>query len=101
MFKKPLIHFLSMLLLITFTQISLTEESNKTEESVKEVADAQKEEGKEYIKDKVEDFESSEGFIQVYQDPETSSLYFKIKDCLLYTSPSPRDLSTSRMPSSA
>ena len=24
-----------------------------------------------------------------------------IKDCLLYTSPSPRDLSTSRMPSSA
>ena len=28
---------------------------------------------------------------------ETSPLY----DCLLYTSPSPRDLSTSRMPSSA
>ena len=25
----------------------------------------------------------------------------KVKDCLLYTSPSPRDLSTSRMPSSA
>ena len=25
----------------------------------------------------------------------------KLKDCLLYTSPSPRDLSTSRMPSSA
>ena len=25
----------------------------------------------------------------------------KCKDCLLYTSPSPRDLSTSRMPSSA
>ena len=25
----------------------------------------------------------------------------KFKDCLLYTSPSPRDLSTSRMPSSA
>ena len=24
-----------------------------------------------------------------------------LKDCLLYTSPSPRDLSTSRMPSSA
>ena len=24
-----------------------------------------------------------------------------IRDCLLYTSPSPRDLSTSRMPSSA
>eukprot|EP00831_Metopus_contortus_P037583 TRINITY_DN29602_c0_g1_i3.p1 TRINITY_DN29602_c0_g1~~TRINITY_DN29602_c0_g1_i3.p1 ORF type:complete len:226 (-),score=61.41 TRINITY_DN29602_c0_g1_i3:73-750(-) len=27
--------------------------------------------------------------------------YGKVKDCLLYTSPSPRDLSTSRMPSSA
>ena len=26
---------------------------------------------------------------------------FEISDCLLYTSPSPRDLSTSRMPSSA
>ena len=25
----------------------------------------------------------------------------EIEDCLLYTSPSPRDLSTSRMPSSA
>ena len=25
----------------------------------------------------------------------------KLRDCLLYTSPSPRDLSTSRMPSSA
>ena len=25
----------------------------------------------------------------------------KLNDCLLYTSPSPRDLSTSRMPSSA
>ena len=29
------------------------------------------------------------------------SLYEKDKICLLYTSPSPRDLSTSRMPSSA
>ena len=27
--------------------------------------------------------------------------YYQDKDCLLYTSPSPRDLSTSRMPSSA
>ena len=53
MFKKPLIHFFSLLLLITFTQISLTEESDKSEETDKEVADAQKEEKKEYIKDKV------------------------------------------------
>ncbi len=29
------------------------------------------------------------------------AIYLAVKDCLLYTSPSPRDLSTSRMPSSA
>ena len=46
MFKKPLIHFFSLLLLITFTQISLTEESDKSEETDKEVTDAQKEEKK-------------------------------------------------------
>jgi len=46
----------------------------------------------------------SKGFIQYVPGEET----FKVtdesrltKDCLLYTSPSPRDLSTSRMPSSA
>ena len=32
-------------------------------------------------------------------DEEEAKAWFK--DCLLYTSPSPRDLSTSRMPSSA
>ena len=34
-----------------------------------------------------------------YMDIEPD--YGTLKDCLLYTSPSPRDLSTSRMPSSA
>ena len=29
------------------------------------------------------------------------TMLYQIQDCLLYTSPSPRDLSTSRMPSSA
>ena len=51
---------------------------------------------------------------KINQDPENSAWFFKLKikdksemdslmnkDCLLYTSPSPRDLSTSRMPSSA
>ena len=33
-------------------------------------------------------------------DPKTGKSY-QLKICLLYTSPSPRDLSTSRMPSSA
>ena len=32
---------------------------------------------------------------------DKSSGVKQVKDCLLYTSPSPRDLSTSRMPSSA
>ena len=31
----------------------------------------------------------------------TSKIFDEYNDCLLYTSPSPRDLSTSRMPSSA
>ena len=33
--------------------------------------------------------------------PQVAATYALNKDCLLYTSPSPRDLSTSRMPSSA
>ena len=32
---------------------------------------------------------------------ETYEVHLTLKGCLLYTSPSPRDLSTSRMPSSA
>ena len=32
---------------------------------------------------------------------QTVKLNYKAKDCLLYTSPSPRDMWTSRMPSSA
>ena len=32
---------------------------------------------------------------------EKPHIAFRVKSCLLYTSPSPRDLSTSRMPSSA
>ena len=34
-------------------------------------------------------------------DGEPLSITTQLLDCLLYTSPSPRDLSTSRMPSSA
>ena len=33
--------------------------------------------------------------------PVVKQFTAQVKDCLLYTSPSPRDLSTSRMPSSA
>ena len=37
----------------------------------------------------------------IFQEGTTLNLYVRLKGCLLYTSPSPRDLSTSRMPSSA
>ena len=81
--KKYLIHFLLLLLMMTFTQVSFSEASENPEESNKEVADEQNEDEKEYLQDKVKDFESSEGFIQIYQDPKTSSLYFKIKESQL------------------
>ena len=38
---------------------------------------------------------------QVEKMPETDEEWTQAMYCLLYTSPSPRDLSTSRMPSSA
>ena len=43
------------------------------------------------------------GFIgsHVYEYFTSQGHYVEGYDCLLYTSPSPRDLSTSRMPSSA
>ena len=40
-------------------------------------------------------------FINKYQTDEKLKLTEVTSPCLLYTSPSPRDLSTSRMPSSA
>ena len=39
--------------------------------------------------------------IQISQDYSSMVNFARCKVCLLYTSPSPRDLSTSRMPSSA
>ena len=38
---------------------------------------------------------------EVWQDQDKVKQLAQSKACLLYTSPSPRDLSTSRMPSSA
>ena len=37
----------------------------------------------------------------LYKDLEDHVVHTWSRNCLLYTSPSPRDLSTSRMPSSA
>ena len=42
-----------------------------------------------------------EGTIRKWKDGTTRKKIGKLWVCLLYTSPSPRDLSTSRMPSSA
>ena len=53
-------------------------------------------------------YDISDDLYDLFLDPKRqySCAYFKnendsLEDCLLYTSPSPRDLSTSRMPSSA
>ena len=43
----------------------------------------------------------NEDFFAVEQYPEITFKATNLNVCLLYTSPSPRDLSTSRMPSSA
>ena len=45
--------------------------------------------------------EDAEASLDLMTDPEVSPGSTVSRDCLLYTSPSPRDLSTSRMPSSA
>ena len=84
MFKKSTIYFLTLLFFMSFSELSLSEEVAEEIdiEAVEETAEAAEEE-KDFIKDIVEDFESSKGFIHVYQDPETSSLYFKIKESQL------------------
>ena len=38
---------------------------------------------------------------EIFDVPDIETVLVEDEDCLLYTSPSPRDLSTSRMPSSA
>ena len=42
-----------------------------------------------------------DAFVFVADEEENNDAVAAARDCLLYTSPSPRDLSTSRMPSSA
>ena len=55
--------------------------------------------GKTYAEMKEEEREAIKRFIE-REDINVIS-FEQFQDCLLYTSPSPRDLSTSRMPSSA
>ena len=48
----------------------------------------------------IEEVETAYEAVQTLDDL-WKNLIYQHRDCLLYTSPSPRDLSTSRMPSSA
>ena len=59
-------------------------------------------ENKEFIKNPYATMGEFRESTPVFWD-EINDLFFftRYQDCLLYTSPSPRDLSTSRMPSSA
>ena len=71
------------------------EEAKKEDE---EVDEASKEDDKEVDEASKEDSEDKvDEASKEEKDEETT----EATDCLLYTSPSPRDLSTSRMPSSA
>ena len=46
-------------------------------------------------------FNNTLGLIRSLGEAKVDIVLLLVGDCLLYTSPSPRDLSTSRMPSSA
>ena len=49
------------------------------------------------VKARVERFSDQEVFVEVFENVRGEDMFI----CLLYTSPSPRDISGSRMPSSA
>ena len=80
MFRHSLTYVISLLLILVFSEYSFSEETKEeSNKEVKEEPTKEEEEKEEYIEDKVKDFDSFEGFIQVYQDPETSDLYFHWK----------------------
>ena len=76
MFRHLLTYVISLLLILLFSEYSLSDEIK--DENAKEVKEEQTKEEKEYIEDTVKDFTSSSGYIHLYQDPKTGSLYFKI-----------------------
>ena len=53
------------------------------------------------LREKAEDFAESYGVAKAYNNLEEMLASSEIDICLLYTSPSPRDATLSRMPSSA
>ena len=61
-----------------------------------------KKEGEHRTLQLITDKEMPFGYVEAYKSLRTNLDFMAgSMDCLLYTSPSPRDLSTSRMPSSA
>ena len=84
MLKKSTIYFLPLLLFMSFSELSLSEEVEEEIdiETLEEITEEEEKE-KDFIEDVVEDFASSKGFIHIYQDLESSSLYFKIKESQL------------------
>ena len=60
-----------------------------------------KEQKKNYIEEMTSKFENSKAVMVTHYQGLTMTQLDELRACLLYTSPSPRDLSTSRMPSSA
>ena len=71
------------------------------EEFIKAVIDRKRMKSEENIKRCFDAIDTKKDGKLSYQEVKTVILSAENKDCLLYTSPSPRDLSTSRMPSSA
>ena len=49
----------------------------------------------------ISQFHNGGNFYPTGKSIQKFSIFYEVTNCLLYTSPSPRDLSTSRMPSSA
>ena len=99
---KNFICAFSFLCLLVLNSGNLFAESNKNKELLS-LLDSYPEQSSDSVaiynintKSKIADIVIGDALVKVDQSYQSN-----ISDCLLYTSPSPRDLSTSRMPSSA
>ena len=78
MIKKSSINNSILFGLLFFSLSSFTEEI-KEQTTETEVQATETEDKTEYIKDITKEYESFDGYIQAYQDPKTSSIYFSLK----------------------
>ena len=89
--------FLAFFFLVSCNQ---TPSSNSTETLTKTVADMSDEELRTYADELAQKYIIADGHVDLPY--RLGTRFFRMyKDCLLYTSPSPRDATLSRMPSSA